>query len=110
MLPIVDLARWAGHGGRGDVELDARAPAGGARRRACSPTTTGACSRRRSRSSCALRLDHQVEQVREPGTPPDDFLHPGRLTPLTRSYLKDAFRAVAAVQRRIGAELLYDIA
>ena len=42
--------------------------------------------------------------------PPDNHVHPGALTPLTRSYLKDAFRAVAAVQRRIGAELLYGVA
>ena len=52
----------------------------------------------------ALRLEHQVQQIRA-GEPPDDHLRPDDLSPLTRSYLKDAFRAVAAVQRRVGAEL-----
>ena len=57
----------------------------------------------------ALRLEHQVEQVRA-GVPPDNHLAPAKLSPLTRSYLKDAFRAVAAVQRRIAAEMLYGVA
>ena len=44
------------------------------------------------------------------GVSPDDHVRPETLTPLTRSYLKDAFRAVASVQRRIAAELLYGVA
>ena len=51
-----------------------------------------------------LRMAHQIEQLRA-GEPPDDVLDPSALTPLTRASLKDAFRAVASVQRRIGAEL-----
>ena len=36
---------------------------------------------------------------------PDDFLDPRTLSPLTRATLKEAFRAVASVQRRINAEM-----
>ena len=52
----------------------------------------------------SLRLDHQVEQLRR-GETPDDFIDPKTLNPLARSYLREAFRAVASVQpgwRRAG--------
>jgi CBS domain-containing protein len=45
-----------------------------------------------------------VEQLRR-GEPPDDFIDPKALNPLTRSYLREAFRAVASVQSAISAEL-----
>ena len=51
-----------------------------------------------------MRLSHQVEQLRA-GQAPDDFLHPGSLRPVARASLKEAFRTVAAVQRRIANEL-----
>ena len=57
---------------------------------------------------CALRLEHQVEQVRT-GAEPDNHIRPDALTSLSRSYLKDAFRAVTAVQRRISNELYYGV-
>jgi CBS domain-containing protein len=53
--------------------------------------------------TCALRMEHQVEQLRA-GEAPDNLIDPKRLTPLTRTSLKDAFRAVAKVQRGIGAK------
>ena len=56
----------------------------------------------------ALRLEHQVEQIRA-GAEPDNHIRPGALTSLTRSYLKDAFRAVTAVQRRISTDMLYGV-
>ena len=40
-----------------------------------------------------------------PGLPPDNLIEPKRLAPLTRTSLKEAFRAVAKVQRGIGAKL-----
>jgi CBS domain-containing protein len=52
----------------------------------------------------SLRLGHQVEQLRR-GEAPDDFIDPKTLNPLTRSYLREAFRAVAAVQSGLAAEL-----
>jgi hypothetical protein len=36
---------------------------------------------------------------------PDDFIDPKQLNPLARSYLREAFRAVASVQAGLAAEL-----
>jgi CBS domain-containing protein len=51
-----------------------------------------------------LRLERQIEQL-VAGETPDDYIDPAALSPLTRSYLREAFRAVAAVQKRVAAEL-----
>jgi CBS domain-containing protein len=51
-----------------------------------------------------LRVEHQIEQLRA-GERPDDYIDPAGLSQLTRSYLREAFRAVAAVQKRVAAEL-----
>ena len=51
-----------------------------------------------------MRLEHQVERHRA-GLPPDDHLDPATLNPLARRYLREAFRAVIAVQRRVDREL-----
>ena len=40
-----------------------------------------------------------------PAEEPDDHLDPAALSPLTRTYLKEAFRAVASVQKRVAGEL-----
>jgi len=47
--------------------------------------------------------EHQVEQLRA-GAEPNDLIEPARLTPLTRSSLKHAFRTVARVQRGIAVQ------
>jgi hypothetical protein len=52
----------------------------------------------------ALRLEHQVTQI-EQGREPDDMLDPEEIDPLTRRYLRDAFREVAAVQRTFAGRL-----
>jgi hypothetical protein len=39
------------------------------------------------------------------GEVPDDFIEPKTLNPLPRSYLREAFRAVAAVQTGLANEL-----
>ncbi len=52
----------------------------------------------------SLRLDHQVEQLRR-GEGPDDFIDPKTLNPLARSYLREAFRAVASVQSGLANQL-----
>jgi CBS domain-containing protein len=52
----------------------------------------------------ALRLEHQVRQL-EQNHEPDDRLDPKELDPLTRRYLRDAFREVASVQRSLSAGL-----
>ncbi len=51
-----------------------------------------------------LRLAHQVDQLRA-GEEPDDLVRPADLSAVTRASLREAFRAVAAVQRRIVGEL-----
>jgi CBS domain-containing protein len=56
----------------------------------------------------SLRLDHQVEQLRR-GEAPDDFIDPKTLNPLARSYLREAFRAVASVQTGLANELAMGI-
>ena len=45
-----------------------------------------------------------MEQLRR-GEPPDDFIDPKTLDPLPRSYLREAFRAVASVQTGLATEL-----
>jgi CBS domain-containing protein len=52
----------------------------------------------------ALRMEHQIEQLRG-GVAPDDLIDPRRLAPLTRTSLKEAFRGVAQVQRGIRLKL-----
>jgi CBS domain-containing protein len=52
----------------------------------------------------ALRMEHQVEQLRA-GEEPDDVIDPRSLAPLTRTSLKEAFRAVARVQRGVALKL-----
>ena len=51
-----------------------------------------------------LRAEHQVAQLRA-GAEPDDHVDPGDLSPLMRAQLKEAFRAVSSVQRRLASEL-----
>jgi CBS domain-containing protein len=47
-----------------------------------------------------LRILHQLEQL-EAGEEPDDLLDPADMSPLTRTHLRDVFRAVNAVAREI---------
>ena len=50
------------------------------------------------------RSTERVEQLRRDEAP-DDFIAPKTLNPLARSYLREAFRAVASVQSGLSAEL-----
>jgi CBS domain-containing protein len=103
MIPIVDLARWAGMAA-GVASASTRerlraAEAAGTMDSAEAQTLTEAFG-----FIFSLRLDHQVEQLRR-GEEPDDFIDPKTLNPLARSYLREAFRAVASVQANLSAEL-----
>lgn len=51
-----------------------------------------------------VRLRHQVERHRA-GLPPDDFVDPHELGPVTRQGLKEAFRVVHRAQRALALEL-----
>ena len=66
--------------------------------------TTQACLEEAYELFSALRLDHQVAQL-ENGSQPDNRIDPKQLDPLTRRYLRDAFREVAAVQRSLAPDL-----
>jgi CBS domain-containing protein len=51
-----------------------------------------------------LRIGHQAEQLRA-GEEPDDYVNPSDLSPLMRTQLKDAFRAVTSIQKRLASDL-----
>ncbi len=103
LLPIVDLARYAGlaAGVTSATTRDRLRTAAGA-------GTLAAADARTLESAfdliSELRLAHQIEQLRA-GLQPDDHLDPATLDRLTRSYLRDAFRAISKVQRRIASDL-----
>jgi CBS domain-containing protein len=103
VIPIVDLARWAGMAaGVTSASTIERLRAAGA-----AGTLSGADARTLEDAFelvTGLRLQHQVGQLRR-GQAPDDYVDPAALSPLTRSYLKEAFRAVAGVQKRVASEL-----
>ncbi len=103
LLPIEALARWAG------LVAGVSAASTWERLRASEDAGTLAAAdaavlRDAFELVCALRMEHQVERLRA-GLPPDNLIEPKRLAPLTRTSLKEAFRAVAKVQRGIGAKL-----
>jgi CBS domain-containing protein len=103
LLPIVDIARYAAlrAGVRLTPTLD-RLHA--ARDRGVLESTDARILEEAYELFSALRLEHQVEQI-ERGQEPDDHLDPKQLDPLTRRYLRDAFREVAAVQRSLTGAL-----
>jgi CBS domain-containing protein len=107
LIPIVDLARWAGMAAGvasvSTVERLRAAEAAGTLESAQARTLMEAFG-----FIFSLRLDHQVEQLRR-GEEPDDFIDPKTLNPLARSYLREAFRAVAAVQSGLANELALGI-
>jgi CBS domain-containing protein len=103
ILPLVNLARFGGiaAGSRvtGTVErLRIAADAG------TLPRETAGSLEEAFGLLTALRLDHQVELLRA-GKPADNFVDPRTLNPLARRYLRDAFRAIASIQRTLGNEL-----
>jgi CBS domain-containing protein len=103
LVPIVDLARWAGMAAgvtsASTPERLRAAAAAGTLSAADAGTLADAFE-----LVMGLRVQHHVEQI-EAGSEPDDHIDPATLSPLTRSYLKEAFRAVASVQKGISSEL-----
>jgi CBS domain-containing protein len=103
LIPIETLARWAGlaagvSAASTRARLDAAEAAG----------TLGSDDAEVLRDAfelvCELRMEHQVEQLRA-GQEPDNLIEPAALAPITRTALKEAFRAVARVQRGVGLDL-----
>jgi CBS domain-containing protein len=102
-LPIVDLARYAGL--KAEVRITPtlerlRAAAG----EGVLKETEARVLEEAYDLFTALRLEHQVRQI-ERDRKPDDRIDPKQLDPLTRRYLRDAFREVEAVQRGLAGEL-----
>ena len=103
LLPVVDIARYAGlKAGVTVTSTVERLRAGG---------QSGALEQSHARTLeeafdlfMALRLEHQVRQL-ERGDEPDDHLDPKDLNALTRRYLRDAFHEVTAVQKVLGGGL-----
>jgi CBS domain-containing protein len=107
LLPVVDLARWAG------MTAGVTSASTSERLRAAADSDTLPAADVRTLEDAfelftELRMEHQVEQLRA-GIEPDDYLNPTDLSTLARSHLKEAFRAVASVQRRLSAELSFGV-
>jgi CBS domain-containing protein len=103
VVPIVDLARWAA------MSAGVTCTSTAERLRAAADAGTLPLSDARTLLEAhelvvGLRVRHQLDQLIA-GETPDDYINPAELSPLTRSYLREAFRAVAAVQKRVAAEL-----
>jgi len=107
VVPITDLARWAG------MTAGVTCASTSARLSAASDAGTLSASdaltlRDAFELTCHLRLDHQVTQI-ELGVEPGDVIALRDLSLLNRSYLKEAFRAVVSVQRRVASDLSWNI-
>jgi CBS domain-containing protein len=103
VIPIVDLARWAGMAAGvtsapTTTRLRAAADAG------TLPAEAAHTLEEAFELISGLRLSHQVQQLRA-GKEPDDYVDPKGLSSLTRSHLREAFRAIASIQKRVSAEL-----
>ena len=103
LIPIQDLARWgamsAGVTSATTVERLRVAGDAGSLAPADAHTLRDAFELINN-----LRLEHQVGQLRA-RRQPDDFIDPHELSPLMRAQLREAFRAVAAIQKRVATEL-----
>jgi CBS domain-containing protein len=103
IVPIVDLARWAG------MAAGVTSASTPERLRAAAAAGTLSPADARTLEDAfelvmSLRVQHHVEQI-EAGSDPDDHIDPASLGRLTRSYLKEAFRAVGSVQKGIASQL-----
>jgi signal-transduction protein with cAMP-binding, CBS, and nucleotidyltransferase domain len=99
LIPIVELARWAGavvgaNEGSTPERLSAAAD-GGVFSGADARTLTDAFE-----LALELRIGHHMAQLAS-GEAPDDQLDPSTISPLTRDHLRDVFRAIAGVQRAL---------
>jgi CBS domain-containing protein len=102
-IPIVALARWAamaaGVTSASTTERLRAAAAAGKLAQADADNLSDAFELIND-----VRLEHQVKQLRN-GVAPDDHIAPDELSALKRTQLKDAFRAVAEIQKRVAAHL-----
>jgi CBS domain-containing protein len=103
VLPVVDLARWAGVvAGVTSASTPERLRAAGAEE--VLPDADVHTLQDALDLFTELRLAHHVAQMKA-GVSPDDTLDTQELSPLARRQLREAFRAVASVQRRVASQL-----
>jgi CBS domain-containing protein len=99
VMPIVELARWAG-AAAGMTEgstTDRLAAAGDGDVLSAADAQTLSEAFELAQE---LRITHHMQQLAR-GEQADDELEPGALSPLTRDHLRDVFRAVSGVQRKL---------
>jgi CBS domain-containing protein len=95
--PIVELARWAGAlAGASEGSTLERLEA--AEREGILSQANASTLADAFQLAFELRLRQHMEQITV-GRQPDDLLDPAQLSPLTRSHLREVFRAMGAVQR-----------
>ena len=99
VAPIVELARW-GSAAAGVVE-------GSTPERLLAAAVGGVLSEAEGRTladafelALELRIGHHMGRIAA-GRPPDDQIEPAEISPLMRDHLRDVFRAVTTVQRRL---------
>jgi CBS domain-containing protein len=103
LLPVVDIARWAGvSAGVTSASTPERLRAG--REAGVLHEDVAATLEVAFDLFTGLRMSHQVDALRS-GRRPDDNIDPRQLDALTRRYLKDAFRAVASAQRGVASDI-----
>ncbi|HEV3389831.1 MAG TPA: putative nucleotidyltransferase substrate binding domain-containing protein [Solirubrobacteraceae bacterium] len=99
VAPIVELARW-GSAAAGVVE-------GSTPERLLAAAHAGVLSDADARTladafdlALELRIGHHMARIAA-GRTPDDQIEPAEISPLMRDHLRDVFRAVTSVQRRL---------
>jgi CBS domain-containing protein len=99
VAPIVELARW-GSAAAGVVE-------GSTPERLLAAASSGVLSDGEARTladafdlALELRIGHHMSRIGA-GQPPDDEIELAEISPLMRDTLRDVFRAVTSVQRRL---------
>jgi CBS domain-containing protein len=103
LLPIVGIARYAGlAAGATSTSTAERLRASG--EAGVLPASEATALEEAFRLMTSLRMEHQVRQLAA-GTRPDNHLDPKGLNALTRRYLREAFRLVGTMQRRLSNEL-----
>ena len=105
LLPIVDIARFAALAAGAQVTSTVERLRAGAEAGTLPAADAGTLAEAYDLFA-GLRLEHQVRQLVD-GVPPDDRLDPKQLNPLTRRHLRDAFRAVASVQKAMASDLVW---
>ena len=97
VIPIVELARWAGAAAgltSGSTAERLRAAAeSGVLTEADATTLTDAFE-----VALEVRVSHHMRRMAD-GAAPDDRIEPAEISPLMRDHLRDVFRAVTTVQR-----------